>query len=263
MACLAFSGQISKINKGEIQLKFNKRDLDQIKRFYNKIHFRERKSGRNPHLEIKISIPSQVRTLKQLKTCWLLLSIFFEIQNGHKPSPGQKETLHNDFINAYGFTKLNPFNNRLRAVRFSEANVGQMASYINTIIMLIASEINLLDNTEGFYHDELTSEVRALVTRWMSWRGSQALDPLPYSTEKEFRELNKISEASLIGGLLFLHHMITRGAAPHLVHEPQNWLMLTLEEHNFIHQHGDEEFLALYPHLRGKFERIRKINSKF
>ena len=79
---------------------------------------------------------------------------------------------------------------------------------------------------------------------------------------EEFRQRHPISFASGVGGALELAHIVSRGADE--IHRDCCWntMMLTPEEHRKQHQVGWNEFLKIYPHLRGRVERARRIAGK-
>jgi hypothetical protein len=105
---------------------------------------------------------------------------------------------------------------------------------------------------------------------WEEWRGSLEIDPIDYSdlectkplTESEWRERHKVSEASGQGGIIVLHHIVTRGSNKAAENKIWNWLALTEEEHRMLHASGNDNFLRIYPHLKGRVDRARKLAQK-
>jgi hypothetical protein len=114
------------------------------------------------------------------------------------------------------------------------------------------------------------STVVDVIQEWENWRGSLEVDPMDYSdrectkllTESEWRERRRVSEASGRGGVIHLHHIVTRGSNKAAENKTWNWLALTHDEHSMMHEKGSEYFLSIYPHLRGKISRAKKLASK-
>lgn len=104
------------------------------------------------------------------------------------------------------------------------------------------------------------TEVRELLFEWEEWRGTLT-DQVQNCTMEEYRERHPYSEASGKGGSLHLHHIVTKGSCEKLRNVTANWLMLTPQEHENLHQYGYTWFLKTYPHLKGKIERAFKLQG--
>jgi hypothetical protein len=81
-------------------------------------------------------------------------------------------------------------------------------------------------------------------------------------SEELWREKHPYSEASGQGGNIVRAHIVSRGADHPDIEKSWNWLALLDEEHKFQHQKGWDEFLSVYPHLRGRVERARRLAGK-
>ena len=75
-------------------------------------------------------------------------------------------------------------------------------------------------------------------------------------------KVNSFSHASGSTETLEIAHIISKGSAPQFRDCVWNFLRLTHEEHMFQHQKGWSEFLALFPHLRPRVERARRLASE-
>jgi hypothetical protein len=114
------------------------------------------------------------------------------------------------------------------------------------------------------------SQVIDVLQEWEEWRGSIEIDPMDYSdhectrllTEEEWREKHQVSEASGRGGDIVRAHIVSRGADAADIEKAWNWTALLHEEHLEQHRLGWDQFLQIYPHLRGRVGRARKLAGK-
>jgi hypothetical protein len=80
--------------------------------------------------------------------------------------------------------------------------------------------------------------------------------------EAEWRQKHPYSEASGKGGNIDRAHIVSRGADAPDIEKAWNWMALLHEEHMQQHRIGLDAFLQIYPHLRGRVERARKLAGK-
>jgi hypothetical protein len=210
----------------------------------------EQKKGRRLPVNITIDLPYQKKTYSQLKTIWLLITLIFQSMEGRKPTEKEKYRLYLDLLEEYGVKEPGPITGRLIPRRVSEADTREAAVFIEGLLCHLAQEVSL--------PLELQADVRCTLYRWQAWRGTLPDDPLDEVTEKEWRDTHVYSEASGLGGIIELAHIVSRKRAPACKDAPWNWIALTAEEHRDQHQHGWNEFLQKYPHLRGRVERALK-----
>jgi hypothetical protein len=109
-----------------------------------------------------------------------------------------------------------------------------------------------------------------VLQEWEEWRGNLEVDPVDYSdlactrllTEAEWREKHRVSEASGRSGDIIRAHIVSRGSDMADIEMSWNWIALTPDEHAEQHRRGWDEFLQIYPHLRGRVERARRLAGK-
>jgi len=229
-----------------------------IKKLYDRL---QRKGDKEYYIQATLSIPSEAKTYKQVNTLWALITIIFESQNGRKPTDEEKYSLYLDILDAYADRTVNKLTGTSRPVHLSESNVTQAAKLIQACFDLIVDMCDL--------DLSLQADVRELFWEWQKWRGSLKSDPIDYRdefmtepiTDEEWREIHKISDASGKGGIIEKAHIVSKGANIEAIDEPWNWLALTREEHMIQHTKGWEHFLSLYPHLKGRVDRARRMAS--
>ena len=167
---------------------------------------------------------------------------------------GYKELydLYCDLLEEYADKKPSRINGKLRPVHLSEMNTEQAGRFIDSLLLHLATLCDL--------NIDLQSEVRKFIYEWEEWKNKPENEFEEFSSLEEIREKVRYSEASGKGGALHLHHIVTRGACPAAVDKTWNIMVLTPDEHNFYHQQCKtwDEFLEVYPHLRGKVERAQR-----
>jgi hypothetical protein len=102
---------------------------------------------------------------------------------------------------------------------------------------------------------------------WLEWRGGLDRDPLDYQDDElmpleEWRKRHPYSEASGRGGQIVRAHIVSRGADHPDIAKAWNWIALLWDEHQQQHNIGWDAFLQIYPHLRGRVDRARRLAGK-
>jgi hypothetical protein len=150
----------------------------------------------------------------------------------------------------------------LRPVHISESNSIEGARFIDGLLYHLATECDLE------YGTQVT--VQSVLQEWEEWRGSLEVDPVDYRDiactdlmpEAEWRRKHPYSEASGKGGNIVRAHIVSRGADASDVEKTWNWIALLHEEHMEQHRIGWDKFLQIYPHLRGRVDRARRLAGK-
>ena len=218
------------------------------KLFENKKN-REGRTKEEVLLRCEINAPYQHRTFKQNNAVWVLISIIFQSMEGRTGTHEELYDLYCDLLEEYADKKLSRINNKLRPVHLSEMNTEQAGRFIDALLLHIATYCDL--------DIDLQSDVRKFIYEWEEWKHKEENEFNEFESVEEMRQKVVYSEASGKGGQLHFHHIVTRGACPAAVDKPWNLMALTPDEHNFYHQQCKtwDEFLEVYPHLRGKVER--------
>jgi hypothetical protein len=81
-------------------------------------------------------------------------------------------------------------------------------------------------------------------------------------TEETWRDRHPYSAASGKGGDIERAHIVSRGADHPDLEKSWNWIALLQDEHLEQHRIGWDAFLQIYPHLRGRVERARRLAGK-
>jgi len=210
-------------------------------------------------LWVTLDLRYQHRTPKQNNTVWKLIEAIWNSMEEDPPTEEEKTGLYYDLLEVYADKVKNRITGELRPVHISEANSAEGARFIDGLLYHLATMCNLDYNAQ--------SDVIDVLHEWEAWRGKLEIDPIDYSdpectkllTEAEWRERRRVSEASGQGGQLVLHHIVTRGSNKSAENKAWNWLALSDEEHRMLHNRGNEYFLSIYPHLKGKFRRAERL----
>ena len=230
-----------------------------IERFLKKKDEWEQRNKKEFFVEATLELKYQKRTYKQNNSVWKLVTAIFESQENRLPCEAEKKELYLDLLEEYADKTPSRISGKLRPVHISESNSMEGARFIDGLIYHLARYCDL--------NYDAQSSVIGILQDWHEWRGELEIDPLDYSdlactkllTDSEWRDKHKISEASGKGGDIILHHIITRGSNKAAEDIAWNWLALLNDEHKALHDKGDDYFLRVYPHLKGKFNRARKL----
>lgn len=220
--------------------------------------------GKYVTIELKNSGPK--KTFDQIKTAWALIDILFQSIWFKPPTKPQREQFYKEILNDYAQTgsiaKVPSLLHKGEevALGMSEMDRQQLSRFIQYLISLLADSCDL-DQTEQVSVVEIFKE-------WQEYKSSLEIDPEDCDDEGNFLSLDKwrcnhtVSFASGVGGDLDLAHIVSRGADE--IHRDCCWnvMMLTHEEHMMQHKTGWNNFLEIYPHLRGRVERARRLAGK-
>ncbi|MDR0474224.1 MAG: hypothetical protein LBH43_11205 [Treponema sp.] len=239
----------------------NKAGADLFRRIFKKKKEMEDRNKKEFFLWVELDLRYQHRTYKQNNTVWTLITAIFMSMEGRLPDEEEKYNLYLDLLEQYADRVPNRFGG-LRPVHISESNSLEGARFIDGLLYCITTMCDLDMNTQ--------TSVIDVMQEWLEWRGKLECDPIDYAdiectrliTESEWREKHRVSEASGHGGDIVLHHIVTRGSNKAAENKAWNWLALTNDEHMMIHNRGDDYFLSIYSHLKGKFERANKLAAE-
>jgi hypothetical protein len=180
---------------------------------------------------------------------------------GRPPDEDEKYNLDLDLLENYADKTQTRFG-KIRPVHISERNSLEGARFIDGLLYHLATVCELDVDTQATVID--------VMQQWEEWRGALELDPVDYlhpdCTEMVpldlWREKHPYSEASGRGGNIVRAHIVTRGSDHPDIEKSWNWMALLWEEHEQQHNIGWDEFLRIYPHLRGRVDRARKMAQK-
>ncbi|MCL2556894.1 MAG: hypothetical protein FWE09_00285 [Treponema sp.] len=238
------------------------KDADLLRRFFEKKDEWEKRNGREFAAQATLELPYQRRTFRQNSTVWKLVTAIFENMEGRLPDEEEKYGLYLDLLEAYADRTPNRISGGTRPAHISESNSAEGSRLIDGLLSHLAQECGLSLDAQA--------TAQEVLQEWAAWRGSLEADPCDYAdakgeellTEAQWREARHYSEASGRGGGVALHHIVPRGRNKAAEGMAWNWLALTSEEHEELHGSGDERFLERYPHLRGRFERAKRLAAR-
>jgi hypothetical protein len=250
-------------HKGYVVLKeTNKAGAVLIDRIFAKKAEWEDRNQREFYLQAELNLRHQHRTYKQNSSVWVLVTAIFESLEGRLPDEDEKYGLYLDLLEVYADKIPSRLNGGLRPVHISESNSIAGARFIDGLLYHLATLCDLPVDTQ--------STVANVMYEWEAWRGALEIDPVDYSdlactkplTESEWQEKHPVSEASGQGGRIVRAHIVSRGADAADIEKPWNWIALLWDEHEQQHKIGWENFLQIYPHLRGRIDRARRLAGK-
>lgn len=217
------------------------------------------------YLTLNIKSTNANKSYKQIKTAWALISIIFESIYFRKPSKSELEQIHDELIKDYSDTKpslLHP--GEFVPVTLREMSKQEMSKFIQSLVNELATSCELT-NKEQISAQEVFCE-------WENYLSSLKEDPTDLDEAGNFLPISEWREKHLVSFAsgktatdemqLDLAHIVSRGSDE--AHRDCCWnvMMLTHEEHMKQHEIGWDDFLELYPHLRGRVERARKMAGK-
>jgi hypothetical protein len=224
----------------------------------------EKRNEKEYFLNVRFGLHYQIRTYKQNAAVWELVTAIFQSQSeeGRKPTEEEKYGLYLDLLEVYADKVPNKLTGGLRPVHISESNSIEGARLIDGLLYHLATECDLE------YGTQVT--VQSVLQEWEEWRGSLEVDPIDYKDidctdlmpESEWRKKHPYSEASGKGGSIDRSHIVSRGADVPDIEKAWNWVALLHDEHMEQHRIGWDQFLQIYPHLRGRVDRARKLAGK-
>lgn len=221
------------------------------KLFANKAD-REKRTQQEVLLRCEINAPYQHRTFKQNNAVWVIVGIIFQSLENRNGTHEELYDLYCDLLEEYADKKPSRINGGLRPVHLSEMNTEQAGRFIDALLYHLATLCEL--------SIDLQSDVRKFIYEWEEWKNKPENEFEEFSSMEELIEKVRYSEASGKGGALHRHHIVSRGACPAAIDKTWNIMVLTPDEHNFFHQQCKnwDDFLEIYPHLRGKVERAQR-----
>lgn len=232
----------------------DEKDLYNIRKLFKSKSERENRSKKEILLKCEIDAAFQHRSYKQNNSVWKLVTVIFQSdsENNRLPTDEEKYELYLDLLELYADKVPNRFTGELRSIHISESNTIAGAHFIEGLLYHLATKCNLTMDLE--------SNVRNVLYEWEIQRYKTVNDINDFRTIEDLDKYVKFSEASGRGGVLHKHHIVSRGACPAAKEKAWNIMVLTPDEHNFFHQQCKnwDDFLEVYPHLRGKVENAQR-----
>ena len=240
----------------------NKKDHESVLAFFKTKAKREEYNNKEFFVQTFLTLPQQHRTHKQLNSVFALVTAIFESMEGRTPLEDEKKALYYDLLDVYADKVPNRFNNALRPVHISEANSIQGSRFIDGLMQHLTTECELEYGT--------MATVQSVLQDWEDWKGKLENDPSDFRdvncqemlTHAEWIKTHPYSEASGRAGQIVRAHIVSRGSDAADIEKSWNWMALLWDEHEQQHRIGWDEFLQIYPHLRGRVDRARNLAGK-
>jgi hypothetical protein len=237
----------------------NKAGTELLHQLFDKKKEWEERNKKEFRLWVTLDLRYQDRTIKQNSTVWVLVEAIWRSMEKDPPTEEEKYSLYLDLLEVYADKVKSRITGELRPIHISESNSIEGARLIDGLLYHLATMCNLELDAQ--------STVIDVLWEWEQWRGDQEIDPIDYAdpectrllTEAEWRERRRVSDASGQGGQIERAHIVSRGADAADVEKAWNWIALTHEEHMDQHRIGWDTFLQIYPHLRGRVKRARRL----
>lgn len=242
--------------KNILCLLYQEFDRETIKRFYL-----DHIKGKNvDHLELELTIPTKRRSNEQNRLYWALLRILsFALKGCH----GYEEELHEELLRMYAPRIPSLLGDEDVPKRSKDMDTEEFSFLITSVFKHLAEAGTFVESPQ---------DIRQYWRQYYEWRGIQKTDPLKIKTIEEYRDMVPYCEACLKYTRVIdefgteqdtghMSHIVSKGSGGEMI--PENFLHLCSEHHiGDQHQHGWEEFLEEFPHLRWKVEQARQIASR-
>jgi hypothetical protein len=233
-----------------------------LRQLFKKKNDWEKRNNKNYILWATLDLRYQDRTTKQNNSVWVLVEAIWSSMEKDPPTEEEKYALYLDLLDAYADKIVNRITGEKRPVHISEANSIEGARFIDGLLYHLSTMCDLDYNTQ--------SDVMDVLHQWHQDRGTYENDPVDYAIlesttlrpEEEWRERRRVSDASGQGGDIERAHIVSRGSDVADIEKAWNWIALTHQEHMEQHRIGWDDFLLIYPHLRGRVDRARRLAGK-
>lgn len=208
------------------------------------------------YIEARLRSTRKSHSYNQVKTVWALVSCIYESMNGSKPTASDARQTYEDLLEVFAEkrpSRLHP--EELVPIHLSSMNIGQASRFIQALMNILSQSCDL--------DIKMGTQVNELFIQWQEHQNSLKDDPNDYDKDgsllslEDFRLTHLVSLASGLGGELDMAHIISRSEAPELSGYAWNVMMLKREEHRKQHEVGWEEFIKIFPHIKGRVERAR------
>ncbi len=182
-----------------------------------------------------------------------------------KASDEEVDEIHEAIIDEIMPIKTNTYSGERHHKRTSDATVVEMARCIEHAINWLCT----LDIPDWLV-ESAGKDMHALWDGWYRWRYKQELDPL-YDDEMamdwtKYCEHHQVCELcfqpDIPGDPLERAHIVSGGANIAAYEKPWNWLRIHHSHHVPVqHQHGWDAITKEFPHIIGKLNRARQMDS--
>jgi hypothetical protein len=218
----------------------------------------EKRNNKEYYLHVELNLQYQKRTFRQNSAVWVLVTAIFQSMEGRLPDEEEKYSLYLDLLEEYADKVQGRFG-KLRPAHISESNSLEGARFIDGLLYHLATMCELDYGAQ--------TSVIEVMQEWIEWRGALDKDPADYTDLQcsemapleVWKEKRPYSEASGRGGAIVRAHIVSQGADAADIEKSWNWVALTWEEHQLQHDIGWDEFLRIYPHLKGRVERAFRL----
>lgn len=255
-------------NMKAIRIKSVINKLDDNKFYFSPASERERhllnkfceEAGKR-YITLSAELVGSKKSYDQVKTVFALIDAIFTSQEARHPTEEERHALYMYFLRIYApRIQVSGQPGITEPKSLSIMTKEEAARFITDLATFLAQQCSLPDylvTDVSALFEEHSKQVNLLYPDLID----KDCSGKEYSID-EWCKVNSFSHASGSTETLEIAHIISKGSAPQYRDCVWNFLRLTHEEHMFQHQKGWGEFLELFPHLRPRVERARRLASE-
>lgn len=214
-------------------------------------------------VRVVAEVAKSKKSYDQVKTVFALIEIIFQIDNNRKPTEHEKALYYSYLLNQYGEKELVSVSGQepvMQAIGLSSMTRAQATRFISSLMAHVCEHCQL--------PDYLIDDMNGLFEVFAVHKGKMEVDFADTDADGEYLsidawiKLNNCSHATGKTDCLEIAHIVSKGTAPQFRDCVWNFLRLTHDEHMEQHAKGWDNFIKLYPHIKGRVERAREMAGK-
>ncbi|MBO7123274.1 MAG: hypothetical protein J6V90_08350 [Treponema sp.] len=218
--------------------------------------------SKGEYVTMDVTTSRKNKSYDQVKTVWALIELIYEVSQKVRPTTQQAASLYMELIMLYADRVPSLINiGEKIPVTLSQMDKEQAVRFIQCLINHLCEM--------GKLSDLQASSLTEIFQSFEEMKGGLDSDPVDkdsdgnWLTVAEWKKRNNHSFASGRVGDLEVAHIVTRGSSPQNIESVWNLILLTHEEHIEIqHGKGWDVFLGIYPHLKARVNRARRMAEK-
>lgn len=214
-------------------------------------------------VRVSAEVSRSKKSYDQVKTVFGLIDIIFQIDHQRKPTEHEKALYYSYLLNQYGEKQVVSVSGQEpteQAIGLSSMTKAQATRFISSLMAHICEHCEL--------PDYLMNDMNELFERFTSHKGRMEVDFADTDDSGEYLsidkwvKMNNCSHATGKTECLEIAHIVSKGTAPQFRDCVWNFLRLTHDEHMEQHAKGWDNFIKIYPHIKGRVDRAREMAGK-
>lgn len=218
--------------------------------------------SKGEYVTMDVTTSRKNKSYDQVKTVWALIELIYEVSFHVRPTKNQAASLYMELIMLYADRVPSLIHiGEMVPVTLSQMDKEQAVRFIQCLINHLCDMGKLSDIQE--------SSLTEIFQSFEQMKGELEYDPVDkdsdgnWLTVEAWKMRNNHSFASGRVGGLEVAHIVTRGSSPQNIESVWNLMLLTHEEHIEVqHGKGWDVFLGIYPHLKARVNRARRMAEK-